>query len=302
MFKAFLKDYLTFNRKDRIGLITLLFLIVIAFILPKLYKPPFKDSPVVIKSLKIVKDSSTGKMAFGSDEQYPIDDPYISESRGSKSELFDFDPNTVSAIDLQRLGMEKRTIKTLLNYRNKGGRFTKPEDLTKVWGLNPVFYERVKGYIQIPALKTEITLNEAMVYTSKPKTLLSVDINVASQADFIALPGIGEKLSARIINFRDKLGGFYSIEQVAETYALPDSTFQKIKPLLRLTSGDIRKINLNQSTKDELKAHPYIRWNLANAIIEYRSQHGNFNKMEDLKAINIIDEATYNKIIPYLSL
>ena len=65
-------------------------------------------------------------------------------------------------------------------------------------------------------------------YTAK--AIQPVDINLADTSDFINLPGIGSKLSQRIIAFRNKLGGFYSIDQVGETYLLPDSTFQKIKP------------------------------------------------------------------------
>jgi len=115
------------------------------------------------------------------------------------------------------------------------------------------------------------------------------------------LPGIGSKLAARIVNFRDKLGGFYSVDQVGETYGLADSTFQKIKGSLQL-SGSVKKFNINTATKDELKIHPYIKWNLANAIVEYRNQHGAFKSLDELKNIVLIDEVTFEKIVHYLSL
>jgi competence protein ComEA len=73
------------------------------------------------------------------------------------------------------------------------------------------------------------------------------------------LPGIGSKLSQRIIAFRNKLGGFYSVEQVGETYRLPDSTFQKIKPKLILGNNNVKQININAASIDEMKAHPYLR-------------------------------------------
>jgi competence ComEA-like helix-hairpin-helix protein len=103
------------------------------------------------------------------------------------------------------------------------------------------------------------------------------------------------------VNFRDKLGGFYSVDQVRETYGLPDSTFQKIKTSMQL-GGSVKKLNINTATKDELKTHPYIKWNLANAIVEYRNQHGGFKSLDDLKNIAIIDEATFERIAHYLSL
>ena len=117
----------------------------------------------------------------------------------------------------------------------------------------------------------------------------------------IALPGIGSKLAARIINFRNKLGGFYSVEQIGETFGLQDSVFQKIKGWL-IVDGTVQKININSATKEELGKHPYIRWNLANAIVAYRNQHGDFKSLNELKNIAVIDEATFEKIVHYLSL
>ena len=103
------------------------------------------------------------------------------------------------------------------------------------------------------------------------------------------------------MGFSEKLGGFYSVEQIGETYGLPDSTFQKIKGRLQV-GGEIKKMDVNTATKDELKVHPYIRWNLANAIVEYRNQHGVFKSLDELKNIVLIDDVTFNKISHYLSL
>ena len=135
----------------------------------------------------------------------------------------------------------------------------------------------------------------------KQVTAHLVDINDADSIAFIALPGIGPRLASRILNFREKLGGFYSSDQLSEVYGLPDSTFQNIRQYLHL-AGSVKTININTASKDELRVHPYIRWNLANAIVEYRNQHGNFQSLEDLKNISVIDETTYNKLIHYLIL
>jgi len=109
-------------------------------------------------------------------------------------------------------------------------------------------------------------------------------------------------LASRIVTFRDKLGGFYSIEQVGETYGLPDSTFQKIKQYLKLDNPSVKKININTATVDELKAHPYIKFSLANPIVAYRNEHGSFSKIEDIKKVMAVTDEIYKKIAPYLSL
>jgi competence ComEA-like helix-hairpin-helix protein len=129
-----------------------------------------------------------------------------------------------------------------------------------------------------------------------------IEINSGDTTAFIALPGIGSRLAARIITFRDKLGGFYSVDQVKELYGLPDSTFQLIKPYLTVNAKLVRKININTVTKDELKLHPYIRWQLAAMIIDYRNQHGPFATIDDLKKMQQITEEVFSKIVPYLYL
>ena len=115
------------------------------------------------------------------------------------------------------------------------------------------------------------------------------------------MPGIGSKLAARIVNFRDKLGGFYSVNQVGEVYGLADSTFKKIREYLNLENNSVRKININTATVDELKNHPYIKYNIANPIIAYRNEHGPFSKPEDIKKIMAVTDEIYNKIIPYVT-
>jgi len=130
--------------------------------------------------------------------------------------------------------------------------------------------------------------------------LQPIDVNDADTSIFMALRGIGSKLANRIISFREKLGGFYSIDQISEIYNLPDSTFQKIKPFLRTGTQPVKKININSADAATLRTHPYIRWNLANAIVQYRSQHGEYKSLDELKQIAIITPEIFFRISNYL--
>ena len=227
-----------------------------------------------------------------------------------KAELFSFDPNIISKKEWMKLGLRSKTINTIQHYLEKGGHFYKPGDLGKIYGLNPAEYARLEPYVQIEKvnikkdLTNEFTKNEFK--KEKPVNDISkfkqVDINLADTTAFISLPGIGSKLAQRIINFREKLGGFYSIEQVGETFGLQDSVFQKIKQNLILKTAELKKINVNSATMEELRAHPYIKWNLANAISEYRSQHGNYSSLEDLKKISLVTNEVFVKIKNYLAI
>ena len=226
-----------------------------------------------------------------------------------KGELFYFDPNTLSTEGWKKLGLRDKTIHTIQNYLSKGGHFKRPEDLQKVYGLFPNEYERIAAYIKIElAAETFTNKNfseQIPIEKQSVKTYTSrytvIEINIADTSAFISLPGIGSKLAARIVNFRDKLGGFYSIVQVGETFGLPDSTFQKIKQYLKLENISTRKININTATIDELKVHPYIKYALANPIVAYRNEHGPFAKVEDIKKVMAVTDEIYNKIVPYLS-
>lgn len=82
---------------------------------------------------------------------------------------------------------------------------------------------------------------------------------------------------------------------------MPDSTFQQLKPYFTISTMDLRKQNINTATKEDLSAHPYISWKLANAIGVYRARHGNYQALDDLKNILILDEATFEKISGYLT-
>jgi DNA uptake protein ComE-like DNA-binding protein len=117
----------------------------------------------------------------------------------------------------------------------------------------------------------------------------------------MALPGIGSKLAARIVKYREQLHGFYSVDQVAETYGLPDSTFRKIRKWLVIKDTCIQKININKATIEELK-FPYISYNLANAIYQFRQQHGDYKNLGDLSKIVLVNDSLLRKLSPYLSL
>jgi DNA uptake protein ComE-like DNA-binding protein len=133
------------------------------------------------------------------------------------------------------------------------------------------------------------------------KRIEPFDINSADTSAFIELPGIGRKLAARIVLFREKLGGFYNVQQLREVYGVQDSVYRKIAPFLICTPGNVKKIDINNAEKETLKVHPYIRWQMANALVAYRDQHGAFHSEEDLLKLENIDGDALKKMIPYIS-
>lgn len=304
------KDYFTFSKKDRVAVFILITLIIVVFFLPDFF-PKAKDTLRVnnelSKQINELKDkSSTQKFSSNKEENF---EPYQPSAnvyyKPNESVLFYFDPNIISVDDWIKLGVKEKTANTIQKLLAKGFRFRKPEDIKKVFGISAQKAEQLIPFIQIKqnnVTETNTVFEKKNTEkTTFSKLSISIDINNSDTADWIQLKGIGSKLSYRIVNFREKLGGFISIHQVAETFGLPDSTFQKIKPQLILNTIHVRKININKTTVDELRSHPYIKWNIANAIIQHKNQHGNYSSIDDLKKIVIINDSIFQKISPYLS-
>ncbi len=311
--KRILSEYFKFSQKDRLGILALLLLILLVFFLPEMINRirPYSSLPPDTAWLAqmhqlLAADSSHNapsprdkfpKKTFSLDPSTPAVTP------------FPFDPNSLPASGWQRLGLRQKTIETIERYRSKGGRFRSGEDLRKIYGLREDEFRRLLPYVRLeeprkPALAQEIpkTVIDKTKYDRYSSTPAVIDINTADTSAFIRLPGIGSKLAARIVLFREKLGGFYRIEQVGETFGLQDSVFRKIKPLLELKEGTTKKININTAAVEELKAHPYLRYSIANAIVAYRKEHGEFKTLIDLKQLQLITDDVYSRIIPYLSL
>ncbi len=306
-------NYFYFTKKERRGTVVLLIIITVLILIPFFYPLIIKEKVIPVNTytddiarLSLLEDSGKNKKRFFNEEQYEYQRSY-SDDVTSNTALFYFDPNNASASVWEKLGVKPKTISTIQNFTSKGGKFREAADLKRIWGLSPVLADKLIPYVRIATRSpsTEFTYEKKVypvnVNTFRKKGYAPVDINAADSGSFTSLPGIGDKLSRRIIKYRDKLGGFYSADQVGETFGLPDSTFKRIRSSLVQGNVPVKKININTATVDELKAHPYIRYHLANVIIQYREQHGKYNVLEQLRNIMIVTDSIYKKVSPYLT-
>jgi competence ComEA-like helix-hairpin-helix protein len=320
--KQLAAGYFSFSKQERRALLVIFSGILLLAIAPAAYRyfaePHLQTAhPVSVTAVKelSVLDSNTGRFDdradFGS-YSAPEKRYRNFEASGAASERFFFDPNTATVETWQRLGVSPKTAQTIQKYISKGGRFRTPNDLGKIYSLPKPLAEELIPYVQIAAAGSpnagERGTNASFTppAAAREKTKLPpaniADINTADTAAWIALPGIGSKLANRIVNYRDKLGGFYSISQIAETYGLADSTFQQIKDRLRLDQNSpLRTININTADAKTLK-HPYLTWSQANAIVAYRNQHGPFANTDELKKIMMLDQVTLDRYKPYLTI
>lgn len=303
-----LKAYFNFSKKERNGIITLIIMLAVMWFAPLLFvadEQPDEEGYTLFRQdiEQLQQQAVRHKQTEDSSEASYPSLAAVSNNEPVHTTLFYFDPNTLAPVGWQRLGIPGRTIQTIQNFTAKGGRFYKAEDMGKIYGLKKRDYERLLPYVRIAKKEMEHKKErsaDVASYTGTKYSVRSVSINTADTTAFIALPGIGNKLANRIISFREQLGGFYSVEQIAEVYGLTDSVFQQIKPYLLCDAASIKKININTAGINELKVHPYIKYQVGNAVIQYRLQHGNFKSDSDLKQIHVITDDLLQKLSPYI--
>lgn len=264
------------------------------------------SSPKMLDSLTVAVDNQTKE--YNKNRQYKSS---FTDAKAKTYVYFNFDPNTATVAQLQELGLPKFIAERIEKYRSKGGKFRKKEDLSKIYGLYPETYERLERYITLPSaedasvntpqaeiISQPIAEKSATISPKKAETLAKFDLNTADTTQLKLIRGIGSGYAKRIVKFRDILGGFANVEQIRETYGLPVETADELLKY-GYVSANIKRLKINQLSIAELR-HPYLKFAQARAIIAYREQHGSFKSIEDLKQIKILDEATIQKIEPYL--
>lgn len=163
---------------------------------------------------------------------------------------FRFNPNTVSVEDLCRLGFTIKQAESIDNYRKKGGLFRRKEDFAKSYVVSESAYARLEAYIDIPL----------------------VDLNIADSADFDALPGIGGWFAAKMIEYRNKLGGYTCIEQLMEIYRFDQEKFDALSDLVCVRNPVYYP--LWSLPADSLRLHPHIRnYETAKSIVLFRENN-----------------------------
>ena len=226
--------------------------------------------------------------------------PATTERAPAPDLLFPFDPNTAGPDELLALGLPEKTIRIWIRYRDKGGRFQRKEDLRKIYGLSPEDYERLAPLVRIESGARVLASAESKPSPESPPIAdLPIDINLAGAEEWQRLRGIGPGYAGRIIRFREALGGFASVEQVAETYGLPDSTFQAIRRFL-VASPILHPLFINRAEAEVLAKHPYLNRKQARILCDFRRNHGPFRSAADLESIKIFSAAEIERLRPYL--
>jgi competence protein ComEA len=211
--------------------------------------------------------------------------------------LFFFDPNTLSSDSLLMLGYTSKEANTIIHYRNSGGKFFKPSDISKMYGIDSALTRKLIPYVRI---KESADYKIISLRYSSQKKWKRLDLNSCDSISLDSLPGIGPVLSARIIKYRNLLGGFVSEDQLKEVYGLKPEVFDIIKDRIYVNLLIIRKIRINDAGFNEMIHHPYFKKDEVNAILKYRELSGNLNSISDIIDNKLMSAERAKKIDPYL--
>lgn len=211
------------------------------------------------------------------------------KSEKKVADLFVFDPNIATKEDFERLGFKTWQAENIVKYRSRGGSFKQPSDLSKIYGLDEDFVASLMPYIEISSQNESVQAD------------ILINLNTATAEDLQQLRGIGAAYSRRIIEYREKLGGFVAVEQLREVYGITEDLYSSISQSLELDTKSVRTININKADFKALISHPYIDKDMTEAILNYREYAGKIKSSDELLRQKALNKEQYDKISKYIS-
>jgi competence protein ComEA len=301
--KQFAKTYFYFSHAERKGIMYLLSIIGSIVLITELYRA-YKLNMAPTISIQIEEelwDKHIHQPTFQETQSHPY--AHTGDNDIELPQNFTFNPNTADETTWKQLGVSSKQFRSIQKYLNAGGKFKTPDDISKIYALDRFQVARIIPYVSIPTSNPPVNSSDSgttVVEKSVNKLTYPVDINTADSATLVRLYGIGPVMASKIVSYRDRLGGFFNIHQLTEIRGFDEDRLYDLKGKIIADTQHVRRIRINQVTFEELSEHPYTKYKLSRVIINYRQQHGAFNRAEDLAKIVIMHDTTLAKLKPYL--
>ncbi|WP_071147378.1 helix-hairpin-helix domain-containing protein [Bacteroides ihuae] len=218
--------------------------------------------------------------------------------------LAPFDPNMADSATFVSLGLQPWMAHNIMRYRAKGGKFRKPEEFKKVYGLTEKQYTSLLPYIYVSDTFQKKDTTGILIKRNFPDSLkvikyatgTVIDLNLSDTTELKKIPGIGGGIARMIVSYRKRLGGFYRIEQLNEI----NLNVEKVRPWFRIGNEQTRRINLNRASIERLKAHPYLNFYQAKVIVEQREKYGPLKSLKQLVLYSEFTQKDFERISHYI--
>ncbi len=225
-----------------------------------------------------------------------------------RARLTEFDPNTADSTQLLQLGLQPWQVRSLYRYRAHGGVFRRPSDFARLYGLTAGQYRALAPYIRISADYRPAadvygrpeadgpSPRDTLRYPVKLKPTERVALNTADTTLLKRVPGIGSYYARRIVSYRQRLGGYVSVSQLAEIEGMPAEAMA----YFTVDASHIQRLRINELTLAQLRRHPYIDYLQARDICDYRRLKGPIGSLAQLRLLHAFSEAALERLRPYI--
>lgn len=216
-----------------------------------------------------------------------------------------FDPNTADSSTLVHLGFQPWQAKNLLKYRAKGGKYRRPDDLKRLYGMTDSMYQALTPYIHIAreemdSLVDSVRVDSLPKWQKKHRDTI-INVRTADTTALKLLPGIGSYRARQIVRYREQLGGFTHIEQVLEAKGMEGVNADTLLQHLYIDTVIVEQIPINQVGPQRLARHPYLHFEQAQAIHQLRRRKMHLDSIQQLHSIGNFSAETIQKLTPYLN-
>ncbi len=283
-----LRKWFSFSKGERVAIITILALILL-LILACVFRPS--------------RQSLTDESLHNLDSLLALRQVAIEQQQRQQTEKpqevvelhpFPFNPNTLTEEEWLQMGLTDRQVRNIMNYKAKGGKFYSKNDLGKLYTISEEEFAQLEPFIVLPEVsrgkntktsaKSGVSTGSTTAPTEK-KPIPIVDLNTVDSTTLVELPQIGPYTAVRIIEFREKLGGFIDKEQLRDVKGMDDARFAAIQPYINLGAVEIRKVDVNRADFKTLVHHPYLNYEQVKRIVNQREKRGmikNWAQLEEL--------------------
>lgn len=284
------------SKRYQRGLVVLVVLITLVIITPRLFGFFYPSDKWIISETELNEEVVSMNQTIQFSEK-----KWKKKSSKFKRPSSKFDPNKFDANDWMKLGLSQKQSDIIVKFTNRG--VYSNEELQQIFVLPEQLFELIKDSTVYPERKSTFVKYEKTDYVIKQKDKsIIVDLNKATEKDLVDLDGIGPYFAQKILEYRSKLGGFYSKEQLLEVWKLDQEKLNNFEDQIIVNQGDVVKLNINTASAEELKNHPYISWNIANSIVKIRSKKEKFNSLNEIMESVLIDKVLFEKIKHYLTI
>lgn len=299
------KDFFYYSKAERYAIIVLLFFIVLNLTLCLIITCS-KQQTISDEKLSDEEQILHDMDSLSQRDYSNHTSNYLNETSMS---LINFNPNTIDSLSLVRMGFPVRVVRNLIKYRRAGGSFKKVDDLAKIYGLTEKQFETVAPFVQLP---TELRREKPIVEDDstmaiKPQRYIEhivkfdegtqVDLNMVDTSDLKRIPGIGSGIARQIVQYRQRLGGFYEVNQLKDLPYFNDDMLH----WFRLDEVHLEKIEINKAGLEQLRNHPYMNFYKAKVILEHRRKRGKINDISQLSFYEEFSDDDIKRLSPYLS-